>query len=133
MYTDLAAIISYTDWLRFNKVVARKALTAAVWVGLYNDINGWRWLLNDLPLKNITYSNWYPGEPNNAYGHKSCVIIIGYGYWADATCTDLRPFICYNGKSVSLNDLLNFIVMSYNLYIFGLVNYFLSRQVLTEV
>ncbi|KAI5086651.1 secretory phospholipase A2 receptor-like isoform X1, partial [Silurus meridionalis] len=97
-YTDLATILSDTDWLRFQIESARKGLVAPVWVGLYNDIDSWRWSLNNLPLKNVTYTNWCTGEPDNLNGQESCVITGLYNCWWDVPCSQLRPFICYNAK-----------------------------------
>ncbi|KAF5904656.1 macrophage mannose receptor 1-like isoform X6, partial [Clarias magur] len=94
--TDLAVILNQTDWLRLNKVAASKGLTTPAWVGLYNDVNGWRWSLYDLPLKNTTYSNWLSGQPDNYAGIESCAVIASYGVWGDFDCTLLKPFICYN-------------------------------------
>ncbi|KAF5904648.1 macrophage mannose receptor 1-like, partial [Clarias magur] len=96
LYTDLAVILSYTDWIRLNKVTASKGLTKAAWVGLYNDVNSWRWSLYDLPLKNVTYTYWYNGEPDNNNGIESCVAVRDYGMWSDYDCTLYKPFICYN-------------------------------------
>ncbi|XP_053086696.1 C-type mannose receptor 2-like [Pangasianodon hypophthalmus] len=99
MYTDLATILSDTDWLRLKKEGANKGLATSAWIGLYSDINNWRWSLNDLPLKNVTFANWKPGEPNNYVGKESCGIIMSiYGYWGDTPCAELRPFICYNAS-----------------------------------
>ncbi|XP_053475465.1 C-type mannose receptor 2-like isoform X2 [Ictalurus furcatus] len=98
MYTDLATILSDTDWLRFEKEAASKGLTTSAWVGLYNDLNSWRWSLNDLPLKDVTYTNWSPGEPNNSGGKETCGSVILFGEWWDIPCTVLRPFICYNAS-----------------------------------
>ncbi|KAI5087594.1 C-type mannose receptor 2-like [Silurus meridionalis] len=95
-YTDLAAIQSDTDWLRLKKEPGLVKYTS--WVGLYNDINGWRWSLNNLPLKSVTYTNWYPGEPNNYKGIESCVAMSSYSNWWDVPCSQLRPVICYNAK-----------------------------------
>ncbi|XP_053533589.1 putative C-type lectin domain family 20 member A [Ictalurus punctatus] len=97
MYTDLATILSDTDWLRFEKEAASKRLTTFAWVGLYNDINSWRWSLNDLPL-NVSYTNWYTGQPDNAGGKEACGLIVYYKTWWDIPCTQLRPFICYNAN-----------------------------------
>ncbi|KAI5620129.1 macrophage mannose receptor 1 isoform X1 [Silurus asotus] len=95
-YTDLAVIQSDTDWLRLKKEPGLVKYTS--WVGLYNDINGWRWSLDDLPLKSVTYTNWYPGEPNNYNGIESCVAMSSYSNWWDVPCSQLRPVICYNAK-----------------------------------
>ncbi|XP_047671881.1 C-type mannose receptor 2-like isoform X2 [Tachysurus fulvidraco] len=95
-YNDLATVVSDTDWLRLKKETADKNLATYAWVGLYNDVNSWRWSLNDLPLKYGTYTCWYSGEPNNLGGNEACGA-IGDTWW-DAPCTGLRPFICYNAN-----------------------------------
>ncbi|XP_058241252.1 putative C-type lectin domain family 20 member A [Hemibagrus wyckioides] len=97
-YTDLATVVSDSDWLRFKNEAANKHLAANAWVGLYNDINSWRWSLNDLPLKNVTYSCWVSGQPDNLYGNEACGIIGYYNAWWDVPCAGLRPFICYNAN-----------------------------------
>ncbi|XP_047671862.1 macrophage mannose receptor 1-like [Tachysurus fulvidraco] len=96
-YNDLATVVSDTDWLRPKKETANKRLSTNAWVGLYNDVNSWRWSLNDLPLKNVTYTCWNPGEPNNGDGNEACAVCSSNGWW-DAPCTGLRPFICYNAN-----------------------------------
>ncbi|XP_053474803.1 C-type lectin 1-like [Ictalurus furcatus] len=97
MYTDLATILSDTDWLRFEKEAASKRLTTNAWVGLYSDLNSWHWSLNDVPL-NVSYTYWYTGQPDNSGGKETCGLAVPYGAWGDAPCTQLRPFICYNAN-----------------------------------
>ncbi|XP_027004145.2 macrophage mannose receptor 1-like [Tachysurus fulvidraco] len=97
-YNDLATVVSDFDWLKLKKETADKNLATNAWVGLYNDVDSWRWSLNDLPLKNVTYTNWYPGQPNNLIGNRACGIIGSYDEWFDIPCTGLRPFICYNAN-----------------------------------
>ncbi|XP_047671869.1 macrophage mannose receptor 1-like isoform X5 [Tachysurus fulvidraco] len=97
-YNDLATVISDFDWLRLKKETTDKNLATYAWVGLYNDVNSWRWSLNDLPLKNVTYTNWYPGEPDNLGGKQACGFIGGGNVWYDTACTGLKPFICYNSN-----------------------------------
>ncbi|KAM9449831.1 putative C-type lectin domain family 20 member A [Clarias gariepinus] len=97
-YTNLAIILSYTDWLRFNKETTSKGLTTPAWVGLWNDVNSWRWSLGDLPLKSVTYTNWQSGQPDNLYGHEACVIIGAPNLWFDTVCAGPRPFICYDSQ-----------------------------------
>ncbi|XP_046699394.1 putative C-type lectin domain family 20 member A [Silurus meridionalis] len=97
MYTDLAIIITDVDSLQLKKEAARKKLTEPAWIGLYDDVNSWRWSLNDILLKNSIFTNWITGEPNNYLAKESCVIIMNTtGYWADKPCTDFRPFVCYD-------------------------------------
>ncbi|XP_060771670.1 C-type lectin lectoxin-Lio2-like [Neoarius graeffei] len=98
MYTDLATVLSDTDWSRLKKEAASKGLATSAWVGLYDDHTSWRWSLNDLLLKDLTYTNWASGQPNNALGIESCVMLVGYGLWMDTSCQFLRVFICYDAK-----------------------------------
>ncbi|XP_058240008.1 macrophage mannose receptor 1-like isoform X2 [Hemibagrus wyckioides] len=96
MYTDMATIVTDDDWLRLNEEAVSKGYTGYSWIGLYNDVNSWRWSLNELPLKNVTYTNWYTGQPDNYAGKEACGIIKRVGLWSDIPCTWLRPIICYN-------------------------------------
>ncbi|XP_058240160.1 macrophage mannose receptor 1-like isoform X2 [Hemibagrus wyckioides] len=98
MYNDLATVISDADWLRLNKEAASKSLATPAWVGLYDDYTSWRWALNELPLKNVPYTNWYSGQPNNAVPVETCVLLSGSAKWFDLLCTYLRAFICYNAS-----------------------------------
>ncbi|XP_046699366.1 macrophage mannose receptor 1-like isoform X2 [Silurus meridionalis] len=99
MYTDLATIESDNDWVRLNKLITSQNIKAPFWVGLYNDINSWRWSFNEVPLQNTTFRKWGSGDPDNNHARESCGIINNDGYWWDAYCYDLRPFICYNGTN----------------------------------
>ncbi|KAI5086242.1 C-type mannose receptor 2 isoform X2, partial [Silurus meridionalis] len=106
MYTDLAIIITDVDLLQIKKEAARQKLATTAWIGLYNDANSWRWSLNDILLKNSIFMKWKPGEPNNNYGEESCCVIMNTtGYWSDKPCSRLKPFICYDGESLSLSRL----------------------------
>lgn len=98
MYTDIATVVSDTEWLRLQKVAASEGLTTSAWIGLYDDIYSWRWSLNNHLLKDLTYTNWKPGQPNNVQALESCVMINTYGLWLDTSCNLLLPFICYNGE-----------------------------------
>ncbi|KAI5085923.1 macrophage mannose receptor 1 isoform X2, partial [Silurus meridionalis] len=104
MYTDLAIIITDVDLLQIKKEAVRQKLATFAWIGLYNDVNSWRWSLNEVLLKNSILTNWMPGEPNNYAAKESCCVIMNTtGYWADKPCADLKPFICYDGESFSLS------------------------------
>ncbi|XP_027004148.2 putative C-type lectin domain family 20 member A [Tachysurus fulvidraco] len=98
MYTDLATVISDTDWLRLKKEAASKGLTSSAWIGVYDDITSWRWSLNDVRLKDLTYTNWYSGQPNNALSLEACVMLSSSAKWFDTSCLFLRVFICYNAN-----------------------------------
>lgn len=45
----------------------------------------------------VSYSNWYPGQPNNVGSNQDCVLMqypdAGY-QWGDVACSEKHPFIC---------------------------------------
>ncbi|KAI5088010.1 lectin C-type domain containing isoform 1 precursor, partial [Silurus meridionalis] len=98
-YDDIAILRSSDDWIKIKEEGAAKSLTAFAWIGLYNDIESWRWSFNDVPLKNQTLRMWYAGEPKNENGNEACGVLGQLGQWWDYPCTDLRPFICYNSST----------------------------------
>ncbi|XP_027010519.1 L-selectin-like isoform X2 [Tachysurus fulvidraco] len=97
-YADLATVESDLDWLRLKVTLAREGLTGVAWVGLYNDINSWRWSINGVSLIN-NYQQWYSPQPDNLGGHQSCSLIGPYGGWWDYECESLFPIICYNANN----------------------------------
>lgn len=99
LYSDLATVESADDWVRLNRLLRRQRIKDPFWIGLYNDINNWRWSFNEVPLKNTRFTMWGTGDPDNNNGKESCGLINSDGYWWDAYCYDPRPFICYDGES----------------------------------
>ncbi|QRK08254.1 C-type lectin domain-containing protein [Archangium violaceum] len=63
------------------------------WVGLHKtDEDLWVWPEQDVPA---AYTNWSPGEPNNADGVEACAVDNwGDGAWNDAVCWLEAYFIC---------------------------------------
>lgn len=95
-FTDLATVESELDWLSLNTAVAKEGLTDVAWTGLYNDINSWRWSLND--VRDFVFQMWQPGQPDNNGGHNACGSMGTGGYWWDFDCTKGYPSICFNGE-----------------------------------
>nr|BAM69194.1 hypothetical protein [Lutzomyia ayacuchensis] len=73
-----------------------------VWIGGYkfqdeNGENSQRWVNGG---RNVTYTNWSSGEPNNANGREYCLEVYYRQYrgatdkWNDRFCTDKHPFVC---------------------------------------
>ncbi|XP_058241257.1 putative C-type lectin domain family 20 member A isoform X2 [Hemibagrus wyckioides] len=102
-YDDIATVANADDWIRLRKEETDKGLTSRAWIGLYNDIESWRWSFNNVSLKNQLLAMWYAGEPDNAYGKEACATINQLGEWRDDPCTDLLPFICYNSSATGSN------------------------------
>ncbi|XP_058252482.1 ladderlectin-like isoform X2 [Hemibagrus wyckioides] len=110
-YADMATVESALDWLRLREEVAREGLTDIAWVGLYNDIDTWRWSINNVPLKH-GYVLWGSAQPDNTGGHQACGVTGPLGYWWDYSCGNLYPFICYNAHPVRERQILRLQVKS---------------------
>ncbi|KAK2832811.1 hypothetical protein Q5P01_016700 [Channa striata] len=112
-HTDLATVDSNNE---FNQVVtaAQKYYNNVVWIGLYDDINSWRWSLQRDGFYGVgetTFWMWNSGEPNNFGGIEDCVEMNGNGAWNDCPCRNMYYFVCYNVDSsnyVFVPDLKNF-------------------------
>ena len=46
--------------------------------------------------RNLTYTNWYGGEPNNFDGNENCVHTYAErdGTWNDVDCSTYMPSVC---------------------------------------
>lgn len=72
-----------------------------VWLGATDIVseNVFRWSTSggsDLLAEN-TYSNWYPGEPNNQGGNEDCMHMMTKGQWNDLPCDQTyyhMRFVC---------------------------------------
>lgn len=60
-------------------------------VGGTQDSDGrWHWE----NFQSLTYTNWGPGQPDNAYGSEHCLAIAPGGLWNDYSCFLDLPSIC---------------------------------------
>ncbi|KAI5620127.1 secretory phospholipase A2 receptor-like, partial [Silurus asotus] len=95
-YSDLARVKDSSVLAKLTKMAVDSGLTSwRIWIGLYNDLDSWRWSFNNLSLSSTNLTNWYSGQPDNYMGHEACGGIYGAGYWADWDCAGQRSFICY--------------------------------------
>ncbi|XP_073792207.1 C-type mannose receptor 2 [Danio rerio] len=96
-YTDLATINNMEEMNRLINTV-NGSYNGSAWIGLYDDVNSWRWSLEDNDFYQEgerDYRNWYH-EPNNMGGKELCVYMQHSGYWFDTPCDNYYPFVCYN-------------------------------------
>nr|XP_055046324.1 L-selectin-like [Misgurnus anguillicaudatus] len=93
-YIDLATVQTNEDWINIQDAV-QVAMTGVTWIGLYNNINSWRWSYKQ---ENMTVQYWAVREPNNYNTREECVVIDN-GTWIDHPCTHSHPFICSNAQS----------------------------------
>ena len=77
----------------------------AVWIGLYDDINTWKWSLEDSQYYGegqAEFRNWGPKDPTN--GASDLCAAIGYlTNWYDTPCSVRRTFVCNHGKNICGN------------------------------
>ncbi|XP_054878135.1 macrophage mannose receptor 1-like [Poeciliopsis prolifica] len=96
-YGNLAVMENMEDVETLNNMAASLGFTSAAWIGLYDDVNSWRWSVSESDLdkhQEKHFTNWNPGEPNNEAGKESCVEMVDDGYWNDVPCSKLQGSIC---------------------------------------
>lgn len=94
-YTDLAVVKTNDDMVRLQNEAQSQAFSSSAWIGMYNDVNAWHWSLGYEPVGSMR--KWDVGEPNNNGGRQNCVVITPWGWW-DWGCTNIHPFVCFDGK-----------------------------------
>lgn len=75
-----------------NSFVASKLMGATAYIGLHDsNVEGlFEWVDNS----SVNYTNWYPGQPNNANGDQDFVEMLPDGTWNDQYENTYREFIC---------------------------------------
>nr|XP_055056230.1 uncharacterized protein LOC129440737 [Misgurnus anguillicaudatus] len=101
-HLDLATIQTAEDLTCLQEVALKSTFTLAAWIGLYNDINSWRWSYQD---ESLNFTKWYPGDPDNAGTGEECAVLRAEGYWFDRYCTYTRDFLCFDGAAMSIGVL----------------------------
>uniref|UniRef100_A0A3Q2QK47 C-type lectin domain-containing protein n=1 Tax=Fundulus heteroclitus TaxID=8078 RepID=A0A3Q2QK47_FUNHE len=90
-YTDLATIDNMDDWNILNETRA--------WIGLYDDVNSWRWSMSDSNFcrqEQKEFRNWKSGEPDNRRSEEHCGSMTSDGLWNDVPCSlTIRP-VCFD-------------------------------------
>lgn len=92
-YIDLATIKSNDDMIKLQNEAQKQKFTSNAWIGLYNDINSWRWSMGNQPLGYFTH--WCGSEPN--YGMEDCAA-LNHWCWFDVPCMVAFPFVCFDGE-----------------------------------
>ncbi|KAK2845978.1 hypothetical protein Q7C36_010832 [Tachysurus vachellii] len=93
--TDMAVIETSDDMVQFQDEAQRQKFSSSAWVGLYNDINSWRWSMGNEPLGSMRL--WSPNQPDNWQGNETCIAIY-YSVWVDKSCTSICNFVCFDGN-----------------------------------
>uniref|UniRef100_A0A4W5MZ75 C-type lectin domain-containing protein n=1 Tax=Hucho hucho TaxID=62062 RepID=A0A4W5MZ75_9TELE len=98
-YTDLATIDNIQDMNRLLNLEHFGDYNNTVWIGLYDDVNSWRWSLEDSNYYSeggAEFRNWQIGQPDNVNSNEHCVVMTEGGEWQDEDCKEKPPFICYS-------------------------------------
>ncbi|KAM9449813.1 putative C-type lectin domain family 20 member A isoform 1-T3 [Clarias gariepinus] len=97
-YGDLAAVESSDDKSKITAEAVKYSMTTPGWIGLYNNVDSWRWSLNNVLLKDTALKNWASSEPSN---DGACGAIDNTGYWSAKRCIALNTFVCYDSTRVN--------------------------------
>ncbi|ROL47474.1 C-type mannose receptor 2 [Anabarilius grahami] len=100
-YTDLATIDNAQQTNQLLDTVNDDSIDLA-WIGLYDDLNSWKWTLEDSGFFNgggKEFQNWYNPGPGNSAAQNLCVYMY-YGIWYTASCSNsFYPTVCYDASS----------------------------------
>nr|XP_029138478.1 macrophage mannose receptor 1-like [Labrus bergylta] len=103
-YTDLASMDNMEDVELLNREANLSRMvylksSHLVWIGLYDEVESWRWSLSDRSFYKpgeSTFRHWSPGEPNNYLSLGHCAQMLGDGLWNDVPCGQLHKPVCSN-------------------------------------
>ncbi|XP_065100349.1 macrophage mannose receptor 1-like [Paramisgurnus dabryanus] len=95
-YIDLATIENKAEMNKLFKTV-RGIYSDSAWIGLYDDMNSWRWSLGNTELGG-GFKSWNVQEPINGYGQSLCVFMSYQAIWYQTICSNKAPFICYDAR-----------------------------------
>ncbi|XP_038148050.1 C-type mannose receptor 2-like [Cyprinodon tularosa] len=96
-YSNLAVLESMEDVKTLNNLVASLGKNSIAWIGLYNDVNSWKWSdsASDTQQRDQNeFTNWANNEPNNLGGKENCVQIYSDGSWNDEPCFQELSSVC---------------------------------------
>ncbi|XP_051947942.1 C-type mannose receptor 2-like [Xyrauchen texanus] len=96
-HADLAIVQSEQDREKIKKISPNKALL--LWIGLYDDVNSWRWSFNN---ENVMFTRWDFIQPDNVGGNQVCGSLRPNGNWHDLNCKNQCVFLCQTGGQPEL-------------------------------
>ncbi|KAK2865751.1 hypothetical protein Q7C36_001807 [Tachysurus vachellii] len=93
-YIDLAIADVSDDMVKLQNEAQKQQFTSYGWIGLYNDVNSWRWSLGNQSFGGLT--DWCGPEPT--YKVEGCVA-LNHGCWFDMHCSSSLPFVCFDASN----------------------------------
>lgn len=114
-YIDLATVQTDEEWSKVDTL--REKLQFNIWIGLYDDVNTWRWSHQQ---ESVTFLEWDYDQPNNLNGKQYCVNLRTTGYWWDEACNLTCSFFCQSGGKTQHHSFLTEISVSVTNFIIGM-------------
>ena len=68
-----------------------KSCFQTAWIGLYDDVNSWRWSHTNAEVE---FTNWDRNEPNNQWSGEHCTEMYDPGVWNDIPCNLTHQAVC---------------------------------------
>ncbi|XP_073727812.1 putative C-type lectin domain family 20 member A [Misgurnus anguillicaudatus] len=98
-YTDLATTENVQETIQLLNTVNDYNSIDLAWIGLYDDLNSWKWTLEDTDFFNVEekmFRNWY-SPAQQIYGGNTCVAVRN-AVWEAINCINAYPSVCYDGR-----------------------------------
>ncbi|XP_029291072.1 lymphocyte antigen 75-like [Cottoperca gobio] len=120
-YTDLVTVHNMEDVNTLNNMVDLSRIKNTrygrhIWIGLYDDLDSWRWSLSDRSFYRpgeTEFRLWGPGQPDNYLGNQNCTLIDRLGRWRDMSCERSYPAICLDVRGPNVTFVLINIPMTW--------------------
>ncbi|KAL6119017.1 uncharacterized protein ACO6RY_03680 [Pungitius sinensis] len=116
-YTDLVTVRHSEDVKTLNQIVDSSKMAAynhVAWIGLYADVNSWRWSLSNQSFYKpgeAEFRRWGPGEGSNNY--ENCTAMYSDGYWMDYPPKTFMLSICFDARGLGETFILISISMNW--------------------
>ncbi|XP_030609867.1 ladderlectin-like [Archocentrus centrarchus] len=91
----LASVHNFMEYHELQRLILHHGYEyQETWIGGSDAHQKGHWIWSDGSM--FYYTNWCPGEPNNAGGHQHCLQMnySGRKCWDDLSCYDQRPSVC---------------------------------------
>ena len=79
--------------------------TFTFWIGARDEVTEEKFAWESTGTE-LSYFNWYDGEPNNAGSGEDCVEVSNFQQWNDLDCEEYRMFVCEFDTKYDLDILL---------------------------
>ncbi|XP_032366675.1 macrophage mannose receptor 1 [Etheostoma spectabile] len=124
-YTDLSTVSNMEDVKTLNNMADLSKMVYPeyptyhnyrAWIGLYDDVNSWRWSLTDTGFYQpgeTEFRRWWTGEPNNYKSKEHCTQMGFDGLWNDVSCENSLKAVCVHVTGPNVTFILTDISMTW--------------------